>query len=93
MDIAWNRLNAAANERKHGVGFGEDMTVLADPLALTGFDPDHSDEEDRFVTVGTSVAGKLLVVVHTDRGDEVRLISARLATRRERKVYEDGEFP
>jgi uncharacterized DUF497 family protein len=93
MDFAWNRGKATANERKHGVSFAEAMTVFGDPLSLTGFDPTHSHAEERFVTMGTSAAGRLLVVVHADRDEEVRIISARVATRRERKDYEDGRFP
>ncbi len=93
MDFAWNRGKATANEWKHGVSFAEAMTVFGDPLSLTGFDPTHSHDEERFVTMGTSAAGRLLVVVHADREDEVRIISARVATRRERKDYEDGRFP
>jgi uncharacterized DUF497 family protein len=93
MRLAWNHSKAAANERKHGVSFPEAATVFRDPLSLTGFDPNHSDDEDRFVTMGTSVTGQLLVVVHTERDDCVRIISAREATRRERKDYEDGSFP
>ena len=69
------------------------MTVFADPLSVTGDDPRYADDEDRFLTMGTSVDGRLLVVSHTDRGDTVRIISARVATRREQKDYEDGNFP
>jgi len=69
------------------------MTVFGDPLSLTAFDPDHSETEDRFITMGTSASGQLLVVVHADRGDRVRIVSARRATRRERKDYENGSFP
>jgi uncharacterized DUF497 family protein len=93
MDFTWSRTKAAANERKHGVSFREAITVFGDPLSLTAFDPDHSDSEDRFITLGGSVAGRLLVVVHADRDEQVRIISAREATRRERKDYEDGRFP
>lgn len=93
MDFAWSRTKAAANERKHGVSFREAITVFGDPISLTAFDPDHSDDEERFITLGTSAVGRLLVVVHADRDDFVRIISARKATRRERKDYEDGNFP
>ena len=67
--------------------------AFADPLALTGYDPDHSDGEDRFITMGTSLEGRLLVISHTDRDNRVRIISAREASRRERRDYEDGSFP
>jgi len=69
------------------------MSVFADPVSLTGFDPDHSEDEDRYITMGLSVAGRLLLVSHTDRGDKVRIISARTASRREWRDYEDGSFP
>jgi uncharacterized protein len=67
--------------------------MFGDPLSVTGYDPRHDDDKDRFLTMGMSVAGRLLVASHTDRGDTVRIISTRLATRRERKDYEDGNFP
>ena len=93
MDFEWDDTKAESNERKHGVTFADAMTVFADSLALTGFDPGHSDDEDRFITMGTSADGRLLIVSHTDRDDKVRLFSAREATRRERRDYEDGNFP
>lgn len=93
MDFGWDDAKAEVNRRKHGVSFLEAMTVFADPLALTGYDPDHSDGEDRYLTMGLSVAGRLLLISHTDRGETVRIISARRATRAERKDYEDGSFP
>jgi uncharacterized DUF497 family protein len=93
MDFEWDDAKAESNERKHGVSFTEAMTVFADPLSITGYDPRHADDEDRFLSMGTSVDGRLLVVSHTDRGETVRIISARVATRRERKDYEDGNFP
>ena len=84
---------ARSNLIKHGVSFEEAQTVFADPLSLTGHDPDHSLNEDRFITMGTSLGGRLLVIAHTDRNDRLRMISAREATRPERKDYEDGNFP
>jgi uncharacterized DUF497 family protein len=86
----WDARKAAANVRKHGVTFEEATTALRDPLAATGYDPDHAEEEDRFVTFGVSSDGRLLVVAHTDRGEGIRIISARLATRSERTIYEEG---
>jgi uncharacterized DUF497 family protein len=62
-------------------------------LSLTGYDPDHSEDEDRYITMGTSVEGRLLIVSHSDRDGQLRIISARVAGRRERKDYEDGNFP
>ena len=93
MDFEWNDAKAEANERKHDVTFSEAMTVFGDPVSVTGYDPTHADDEDRFLTMGTSLAGRLLVVSHTDRGDSIRVIGARVATRRERKDDEDGGFP
>ena len=93
MDFEWDDFKAETNERKHGVAFAEAMTVFADPLSLTGYDPAHSGGEDRYVTMGTSEAGRLLVVSHLDRGDAVRIISARRASRGERRDYADGSFP
>jgi uncharacterized DUF497 family protein len=93
MEFEWDEAKADLNEQIHGVSFAEALTVFGDPLALTAFDPDHSDTEDRFLTMGTSVEEHLLVVSHTDRDDRVRIISARKASRRERRDYEDGNFP
>ena len=84
------RNKALANRAKHGVTFKEAATVFADPLSLTISDPAHSQKEDRFITLGTSHNGKLLVVVYTDRDHTVRIISARRATRKERKNYEEN---
>jgi uncharacterized DUF497 family protein len=93
VEFEWDEDKAASNERKHGVSFTEAQTVFADPLALTGYDPDHSDDEDRYITMGTSLDRRLLVISHTDRDDRVRIISAREASRSERRDYEDGNFP
>ena len=93
MEFEWDEDKAESNERKHGVGFSEAQTVFGDPLSLTGYDPNHADEEDRYITMGTSLEGRLLVISHTDREERVRIISAREASRRERKEYENGDFP
>ena len=90
MIVEWDNRKAAANLRKHGVSFEEAVTALEDTLAVTYRDPDHSDEELRFLTFGASSTGRILVVAHTDREDAVRLISARPATRSERRAYEEG---
>ncbi len=91
MIIAWDPKKTEANHRKHGVHFREAATVLEDTLSTTFPDPDHSVGEERLVTLGQSRAGRTLVVAHTDRADdEVRIISARPATRRERRFYEEG---
>ena len=90
LEFSWNAEKAALNLSKHGVTFEEASTVFGDPLSVTVFDPDHSEEESRFVIVGQSFEGKLIVVVHSELEDSIRIISARLATRREREVYEQS---
>ena len=91
LEFEWDERKARENIKKHGVSFEEASTVFADPLALTIYDPLHSDEEDRFVTLGDSEKRRLLVVAFTDRVDKIRIISARVATRQERKDYEKGD--
>jgi uncharacterized DUF497 family protein len=90
LQFEWDPAKAAENLAKHGVSFEEAATVFRDTLSATGRDPDHSVGEERFVTFGISTSGRLLVVAHTERGDKIRLISARLATSGERKIYEEG---
>jgi uncharacterized protein len=90
VEFEWDAEKAANNLLKHGVSFQEAGTVFGDPLAITYFDPDHSDDEDRYLTFGHSSEGRLLIVSHTDREDRTRLISARPATRAETKQYEQG---
>lgn len=90
MRFEWNALKATANLRKHGVSFDEAASVLFDPLSATGDDPDHSLDQRRFVTFGISSSGRLLVVAHAQHEDAIRIITARLATRAERKLYEEG---
>ena len=82
------RAKATTNLKKHRVSFDQAVTVFYDPLAATFPDPDHSSDESRLVTVGYSARGRLLVVCHAERGESVRLISARRATSRERKRHE-----
>ncbi len=86
----WDDRKAQENAEKHGVSFETVRSVFGDPNALTYFDTVHSENEDRFVTLGFALDGILLVVVHADRGDSTRLISARPATRREQQAYADG---
>ena len=90
MRFEWNPAKANKNLQKHGVSFQEASSVFHDPLAVTGADPDHSGMEERTVTFGMSSQGRLLVVSHTERGDAIRIISARLATQHERHIYEEG---
>ncbi len=89
MEFEWDPEKAVPNSAKHGVSFPEAATVFGDPLAISYHDPDHSEDEERFLTFGHSDAGRLLVVSHTDREDRTRIIGARTATRKERKLYED----
>lgn len=91
-EFEWDARKAQANQRKHRVAFPEAATAFADPLSLTIPDPDHSSpEEARYILVGRSERGRLLVVAHAERGPTIRIISARPATRRERAQYEEGE--
>lgn len=90
MEFEWDEEKAATNERKHQVSFQEAATVFGDPLAITFADPDHSEHERRYVTFGMSQLNRLLVIAHTDRGQKVRLISARSMTKQERTIYEEG---
>lgn len=86
----WGPGKAESDAKKHGVSFTEAVTVFADILSMSYYDPDHSEEEDRFITIGLARSGELLVIGHTDREDRIRIITARRATRRERKLYEES---
>ncbi|MBD0386712.1 MAG: BrnT family toxin [Nostoc sp. C3-bin3] len=88
MEFEWNLDKAALNLEKHGISFPEAATVFNDPLSVTFPDPDHSIGESRYIIIGVSRFGQLLVVAHTDRGEKVRIISARKATRQEKRFYE-----
>ena len=89
LSFGWDPAKARTNRSKHGIDFEEALTVFADPLSLTVPDDAHARVgEDRFATIGMSNRGRLLVVIHSDAADAVRIISARRATRRERKDYE-----
>lgn len=90
MHFEWDPVKARKNLRKHGVAFEEASSAFHDPLAVTGADPDHSGGEERMITFGVSSLGRLLVVAHTERGDAIRIISARVATQYERRIYEEG---
>jgi uncharacterized DUF497 family protein len=83
----WDPRKAASNIRKHGVGFLEAATIFLDALAWTFPDPEHSETESRFITMGLSSRGRIIVVAHADRGDKVRIISARRATGQEIDEY------
>lgn len=89
IEFEWDREKAKANARKHRLGFAEAATVFRDPLAITIFDPDHSENEDRYITIGMSDHDRAVLVAHTDRGERIRIVSARELTRSERKDYEE----
>ncbi|AFY94839.1 BrnT family toxin [Chamaesiphon minutus] len=90
MKFDWDENKAASNLFKHGVSFDEAKTVFDDPLYIDFYDPAHSDDEDRYLIVGESNQRRLLIVSYTERGNLIRLISAREVTRTEREVYEEG---
>jgi len=88
MRFSWNPSKDLLNQRDHGITFQEATTVFGDSLAVTVSDPDHSVGEERFITIGQSSSGRLLVVCHIEQGDTIRIISARRPTAHERKDYE-----
>lgn len=90
MRFQWDPKKAAANLKEHGVSFEEAATALKDPLSATGHDPDHSVDEDRFITFGVSTRGRLLVISHAEKRGTIRILSARATTRTERRIYEEG---
>jgi hypothetical protein len=87
MEFEWDAAKAASNRQKHGVSFEEAETVFADPNAVPIFDATHSGTEDRYITIGVSDKGRLIVVSYTERNDKVRIISARTATKAEARHY------
>lgn len=90
MDFEWDKNKDAANLSKHGVSFNEAKTVFEDPLFVVFDDPSHSIEEERYLIIGRSAQKRILMVAYTERGNVTRLISARRATPKERKYYEEG---
>lgn len=90
MDFEWDSAKATANVKKHGVSFEEAVSALSDNLAATARDLEHSVTEFRFITFGVSASRRLLAVSHAEHGNRIRIISARLATRTERKIYEEN---
>ena len=87
-EFEWDGVKAISNETKHGVSFEEAVTVFQDPFLITFFDELHADVEDRFISIGASERQRILLIIHTDRGGVMRIISARVATRKERQTYE-----
>lgn len=92
MQFAWDPVKAATNLKKHGVSFQEAASTLRDPLSTTFPDSTHSEGERRFVTIGMSAQQRVIVVAHTESTDRLRIISARRATRRERRFYEQAQL-
>lgn len=88
IKFEWDLNKAKKNLQKHYVAFGEAATIFSNRLSITVYDPDHSEQEDRYITIGISSSGRFLIVAHMDRGDRTRIISARELTRKERKEYE-----
>ena len=91
MDFEWDPDKARLNLAKHGVSFDEAATVFGDPLAITIDDPDHSQQEQRFLTTGVSRDQRAIIVSHTDRSGRLRIISARITSSAERRQYEHGQ--
>lgn len=91
MEFEWDPEKAAANASKHNVQFSEAVTVFADPLELTISDPDHSEGEQRFLSIGISATRRLLVVAYTERAGRTRIINAREASAQERRYYESTD--
>ena len=90
MKFEWDNNKATKNFSKHGISFNEAETVFDDPLYVDFYDPHHSDDEDRYLIVGESNRGRLLIVSYTERKDSIRIISTREVTRAEREAYEEG---
>ena len=90
MKFEWDKRKAISNLKKHKISFEEASTALSDPMAATGYDPDHSVDEFRYITFGVSERGRLLVIAHTEHEETIRIISARRASKGERKIYEEG---
>lgn len=92
LTFEWDEEKAKQNLKKHKVSFEEARTIFNDPLLLTFPDPDHSENEERYLNIGKSSGDRILIVIHTEREASIRLISCRKATSNERRAYEEGEF-
>ena len=90
LNFEWDETKAKENLKNHKVSFDEALTVFSDPASVTLPDPDHSENEQRFIDIGTSAKGRALVVVYSERKGNIRIISCRKATPRERRTYEEG---
>ena len=91
LRFEWDENKAARNAEKHQVSFDEAATVFDDPMFITFIDEEHSFDEDRYITIGLSNRGRLLMLAHTDRDGQIRIISARKATKREGRFYAESE--
>ncbi len=92
MDFEWNPRKADSNNKRHGVSFDEASAVFGDVLSITYPDPEHSDQEERYIIIGLSKKNRVLVISHVYRGESIRIISARQATKREQTFYERGKY-
>lgn len=92
INVVWSEKKNRQNIRKHKADFNEAKTIFDDPLQISMDDPDHSFDERRYITIGTSAQNRLLIVAHTFSDDKIRIITARKPTRREQKIYEEGAF-
>jgi uncharacterized DUF497 family protein len=92
MEFEWDESKARVNLKKHKVSFEEAKTVFNDPFLITFPDPEHSEDEERYLSIGLSARDRVFVVVHTDRGENIRLINGRKATLRERRFYEQSDL-
>lgn len=90
MEFEWDKQKAKSNLSKHGISFEEAQTVFDDPLYVDFYDPDHSEDEDRYIIVGESSNSRVLLVSYTERGDKIRIISARQVTKQELLAYQEG---
>lgn len=92
LTFEWDEVKAKANIQKHKVSFEDGKTIFNDPFLFTFTDEKHSTNEERFINIGLSANGRILVLTHTERQDKIRIISCRKATAREKKFYEEGSF-
>jgi len=92
LTFEWNAEKAKENIRKHKISFEEAKTVFNDPFLMTFPDPEHSASEQRYLNIGTCSKGRVLIIIHTERDADIRIISCREATPRERRVYEKADF-
>lgn len=92
LTFEWDEDKAKKNFKKHGVSFEEAKMVFNDPFSITIPDPMHSDDEQRFIDIGNTAEGRILVVAYTERGSKIRIISCRKAVKKEKRVYEEKEY-